>query len=415
MKLGYVIPEFPGQTHSFFWREIVALEALGNSVDLISTRRPRSGVMPHAWAAGAAARTTYLFPLSLTEAADAAIRLPGAIALVAGELRQRPWRDRGEILAALPFALKLRAFCARRGIEHLHLGSCAWTALIAALCRLLGGPRYSLTLHNPVGIFGGLQDLKWGQAAFGSAITRQTYEDLVAQLGDHLPTLLFIQPMGVDVERFRRGLAYQPWSPGEPLRLFSCARLHPGKGHSIALDALASLRADGIDARLRIAGEDREGGSGYRRELEAQIASLGLVDSATLLGAVDEDTIVAELCASHLFVLASDEEPLGVAYMEAMSCETPVLGTDAGGVPDLITHGVDGWLVPPRDPAAVAAALRRLADDADLCKSLAARGRETVAARFRSSLGAERIHDAIHSVSQSTFNERSRPDLLTKP
>ena len=64
-RIGYLVPEFPGQTHTFFWREVNALEAKGIEVDFVSTRRPPSGLISHAWAALAIQRTVYLAPLGL--------------------------------------------------------------------------------------------------------------------------------------------------------------------------------------------------------------------------------------------------------------------------------------------------------------------------------------------------------------
>ena len=60
LRIGYVVPQFPGQTHIFFWREVRALEAMGHQVHLISTRMPPSGLIAHDWSDDAIARTTYL-------------------------------------------------------------------------------------------------------------------------------------------------------------------------------------------------------------------------------------------------------------------------------------------------------------------------------------------------------------------
>ena len=64
MRIGYLIPEFPGQTHIFFWREMRALQALGVEVETVSTRRPPAGIVCHAWSKEAMDRTHYLFPPS---------------------------------------------------------------------------------------------------------------------------------------------------------------------------------------------------------------------------------------------------------------------------------------------------------------------------------------------------------------
>ena len=61
-RIGYLIPEFPGQTHIFFWREREVLTELGIETDLISTRRPPKAIASHTWAAEAQAQTAYLSP-----------------------------------------------------------------------------------------------------------------------------------------------------------------------------------------------------------------------------------------------------------------------------------------------------------------------------------------------------------------
>lgn len=394
MHIGYVIPEFPGQTHSFFWREIEALEAKGAVVSLISTRRPPSHVMPHAWAEAAAARTFYLHPPSVAEAARTVAQLPSLLRR-RRTILGRPPREMATLAALLPFALKLKAHCAAQGIEHLHLGSAGNTAAIAALSRLIGGPPYSLTLHNPVAIFGPSQDLKWGQAAFGAAITPDILDDLVARHGPSLPEEMFVQPMGVDIEKFRRTRPYAPWRPGETLRIFSCGRLNRVKGHEDLVAALRLLVSRGIEAELDIAGEDDHGGAGYRKVLQRCISESGLAGRVTLLGAVSEATIVDRLDHAHLFALASHAEPLGVVYMEAMSCGVPTIGTRAGGVPLLIRDGIDGVLIPPRDPEALARAIEAVATDAEGALAMARRARKTASRRFPASIGAERIFRAI--------------------
>lgn len=197
--------------------------------------------------------------------------------------------------------------------------------------------------------------------------------------------------MGVDTGRLSRDTPWQPPRPGEPLRIMSCGRLNQVKGHQDLLQAIRMLRDAGHDARLVIAGEDDAGGTGYRRVIEARIAELGLDDAVTLLGAVSEGEVRRHLLEAHVFALASWHEPLGVALMEAMSCEVPTIGTAAGGVAELIRDGQDGILVPPRDPPAMADAILHLAGDPDLARRLGQAGRERIVSGFGAEAGAETL------------------------
>jgi N-acetyl-alpha-D-glucosaminyl L-malate synthase BshA len=67
-----------------------------------------------------------------------------------------------------------------------------------------------------------------------------------------------------------------------------------------------------------------------------------------------QDNVQEKLCAADLFLLPSDLESFGLAALEAMACEVPVIASDVGGLPEVVTHGVDGYLVPPRDVVAAA-------------------------------------------------------------
>jgi len=387
-KLGYLVPQFPGQTHIFFWREIAELEARGIEVHLFSTRPPPPGLIAHDWSAAAIARTTYLGRADLLAGLAALPHLP-----YAELLRERgAWRD---IALSIPAAQRLIRECHARGITHVHVHSCGRAALLAAIAKRMGGPDYSLTLHGPLSDYGPAQGFKWRHATFATIITEKLRAEMLEDLPGDLPDRLLIQPMGVDTDVLAPAGPYIPVQPGAPLRIFSCGRLNIVKGHQDLMAALRLLLDQGRDVQLAIAGEDDAGGSGYRHVLAAKVAELGLVNNVRLLGAIDAETVKAHIQAAHIFALASWHEPLGVALMEAMSCAIPTIGTNAGGVPELIRDGIDGVLVPPKDPAALAAAIAALADDPARATALAAAGRARIVTGFHSGRGADMLIGAI--------------------
>lgn len=385
-KIGILIPQFPGQTHIFFWREILELQKMGMNVTLFSTRPPPPRLISHAWSEEAIARTIYLVDKNPFNAASALTRLP--LGHLVGDLRREPREFAKDVLMSMPAARRLAIACQALGITHVHAHSARRAATICALAKLAYGLDYSLTLHGPLSDYGPGQGFKWRHARFGTVITEKLRGALKEAVGSDLPETVFLQPMGVDTEDFDRPSAYVPPARGTTLRVFSCARLNIVKGHQDLMDAVKLLNDRGLDVRLEIAGEDDEGGSGFRGELEAKISELGLEHKIALLGAISGEAVHAKLLEAGIFVLASWHEPLGVAYMEAMSCGVPTIGTDSGGVPELIRHEKDGLLVPPKSPAALADAIASLARDPEELARLSRAGRARIEAGFSAREGA---------------------------
>ena len=395
LHLGYLVPQFPGQTHNFFWREIAELEQRGVDVHLLSTQPPPIGLIAHDWSNDAIQRTTYLVSKNPLNMVRAAIKQPWGTFLK--QIRIDGGALAKDIAICLPAATRLLIYCRTHRLDHIHVHSCARAALIAKIAKHMGGPSYSLTLHGPMSDYGVGQPLKWRDARFATIITRKLEAEAKAQLGTDLPDSIYIRPMGVDTDVLKRTAAYEPPGPNEPLRIFSCARLNIVKGHQDAMQAVFNLREQGIDVQLEIAGEDDAGGGGYRQILTAKIEELGLQNNVTLLGAIDADAVKSKLLNAHLFVLASWHEPLGVAYMEAMSCGVPTIGTNAVGVTEMIKSGETAILVEPKSPEKLAQSILNLSQSPAELERLSQAGRAHIVAHYRAALGAETILEGIRS------------------
>jgi glycosyltransferase involved in cell wall biosynthesis len=116
------------------------------------------------------------------------------------------------------------------------------------------------------------------------------------------------------------------------------------------------------------------------QRLKAQIASLGLQGSIKLLGFRDD--IPSLLAAADIFCMPSLSEALGYSLLEAMAAGIPVVASEVGGIPEVITNAKEGLLVPPADPQKLASALGQLATDTPLREDLGSNGRQTVRAKF---------------------------------
>jgi glycosyltransferase involved in cell wall biosynthesis len=84
-----------------------------------------------------------------------------------------------------------------------------------------------------------------------------------------------------------------------------------------------------------------------RGSADFMVRKKGLTKDVFFLG--KQDNVQEKLGLADLFLLPSDEESFGLAALEAMACEVPVIATNVGGLPEVVTHGVDGYLIPPRD------------------------------------------------------------------
>lgn len=144
------------------------------------------------------------------------------------------------------------------------------------------------------------------------------------------------------------------------------------KGYDRLIDAFARVAPDHPDWVLKIFGHGP-----LEKSLRKQAERLGLQDRVLLPGLARD--IEAELRAASVFALSSIHEGLPMAVAEAMACGVPCVAFDcAPGVREIVTDGVDGIVVPPRNVAALAAGLDRLMGDADLRRRYGAAARENV-------------------------------------
>jgi glycosyltransferase involved in cell wall biosynthesis len=199
---------------------------------------------------------------------------------------------------------------------------------------------------------------------------------------------------GLDPRRFPApGRARGPdgSDPARPVRLLGVARLVPKKGVDVLLAALAAL------PRALAWRYDHVGGGPLLDQLRAKAERLGIADRITWHGALAEDRVLQAYRVADLFVLASriapdgDRDGLPNVLLEAGAMELAAVASREAAVPELIEDGVNGALVPPGDPAALADALARLIADPAARERLGRAGRARVLERFAMAPGADRL------------------------
>lgn len=206
-----------------------------------------------------------------------------------------------------------------------------------------------------------------------SDLARRVFESTNPPL-DPARTLLTVVHNGVDAP----GPTKAPFSDGK-VNILYCGRLHPEKGPEILLEAFAKLNRP--DVTLSVAGT---GDTAYVDALKEKASSLGIGDRVKWLGFVDDIygcISGADICVAPTVA----PESFGLSIVEYMSQGRPVVTTDNGAQPEIIAPGVDGILVKPGDPAALADALDKLLSDRERAKAMGTEARKTYLTRFTAS------------------------------
>jgi glycosyltransferase involved in cell wall biosynthesis len=203
-------------------------------------------------------------------------------------------------------------------------------------------------------------------------VSTSSYDDIVRDFSID-PARLTVVPVGVEADVF-----VPPETPRVPGRIVATTSADvPMKGLVPLLEAVAKLRTE-RDVELVVVGKPREGGSAERT-----IARLGLEGAVRFVNGVAEAALVDLFGSAQVAVVPSLYEGFGLPAVEAMACATPLVATTAGALPEVVgPDGVAALHVPPGDPEALALAIGRLLDDAELAARLGAAGRARVLDRF---------------------------------
>ena len=208
--------------------------------------------------------------------------------------------------------------------------------------------------------------------------------------GDHI-RLVF---NGTDLRRFsppeNGGAAALPFGPN---MIFACRQLFPRKGIRFLLEAAAQLKKKFPDLKVVLAGDGFE-----RPQLARLAADLGIGDDVTFLGWVANADLPPYYRAAALSVIPSLEEGFGIPAAEAMGCEVAVVASDAGGLPEVVEHGVTGLVVPRGDAGALAHAIGSLLADPERRRAMGLAGRERALRLFDWDRSAEQFEQLYRDV-----------------
>lgn len=394
LPVAFVLKGYPRLSESFIAQEIHALEARGLPIHIVSLRHPTDRHR-HPVHAHIKAPVTYLpeylhdEPRRVWRAWRAARLLPGyaaAHALWSADLRRDWSRNRIRRFGqALVLATELGP-----SVGHLHAHFLHTPSSVTRYAATMLGRVWTFSAHARDIWTSADWELreKLRDAAWGVTCTALNHTHLNALAGaDMDPVELMYH--GLDLQRFAYPARDWPdtdgTDPAAPVRLVSVGRAVEKKGYRYLLEALAALDKSLHWHLTHI------GGGPLLEALKAQALRLGIDDRIEWAGALPQADVLAAYRCADLFVLASivagdgDRDGLPNVLVEAQSQALPAVATELSAIPELLSEGVNGLMVPPGDPAALSAALRRLISAPRLRRELGEAG----AARVRSALSMD--------------------------
>jgi glycosyltransferase involved in cell wall biosynthesis len=397
-NVAYIVKAWPRLSETFVLNEIISLEQHGLDIRIFSVREPDPGPS-HSKVPQVRAKVTYLaFRTHWKHVVSANLRLfwrrPGRYlrvllrAITMMMIRQRRFAPPWHFFEAAYLADIL----SRSPADQIHAHFASTPTLVALYTHRLSGIPYTFTAHAKdiyVSDSSTFRD-KLNEARAVVTCTQYNRRFLSKQYGPLCDGKVRSIYHGLDVSQFH----FRPPAnvdSSEPL-ILSVARLIEKKGLGDLIVAADILRRRGRDFRVEIIG------SGPQREvLRAQAKHLGLADRVKLSGAQAHDVVCLAYQRASVFVLPcviasnGDRDGIPNVLLEAMASGVPVVSTPVSGIPELIESGLDGLLVPPNDPEALAEAIDKLLASQELRESLARAARAKIESSFSLDASAERL------------------------
>jgi L-malate glycosyltransferase len=257
----------------------------------------------------------------------------------------------------LALATKMTEVAESAGLDLLHVHYAIPHSVSALLARMMAAPRklpFITTLHGTdITLVGNdrsylpITRFSIEQSDGVTAISNYLRDRTVKEFEIKKPIEVIPNFVNCDLYKRSDAMAYRAkWAPdGEPI-LMHLSNFRPVKRVTDAVEIFAQVH-EKMPAKLVMMGDGPDRGAAEyivrRKKLQKDVFFLG-----------KQDRVQEKLGQADLFLLPSDLESFGLAALEAMACELPVIATDVGGLPEVVTNGVDGYLVPARDVEAAA-------------------------------------------------------------
>jgi colanic acid/amylovoran biosynthesis glycosyltransferase len=373
-QLGYLFERFPAFTQTFCARELAELYRQGTAPPVYSVRRPTE-----ARPTNIPLENIPVYYLPDTNSLGFKIRTK----LVSSDLKDLwsgsgDFRDKGRFREAAYLGPRLK----KDRIAHLHVHFAGLACRTAWWIKRLFGITYSFTGHAN-DIFCPKPDQRVG---LNDLVAEASFIVVVSDFGADFLRRGFPESAqkiyrvynGLDLSVFR-----SPRSEASPVRLVSIGRLIEKKGFKFLVEACRLLRSSGFPFFCQIVGEGPE-----HERLQNLIQSYQLSEMVQLLGPLPQTDVVEILAQSSIFVFPAirdsfgDTDNLPTVLIEAMASGLPIVATGIAGIPEIVQNNENGILVPEKEPAHMANAIRTLAANEVLLKKFGKASRRIAEEKF---------------------------------
>lgn len=387
--LGMVLKGYPRISETFISNEILLLERLGFSIHLFSMRHPREA-FSHKSVKSIRAKVDYLphtilksLPLFLYHNILFAAKHPSRYAGAAGVAFRRFLRTRksATIKHLLQAGLIVHKFMPGQNIVHLHAHFAHSPTSVAMFASRLSGLDFSFTGHAKDIYTSDPRQLKEKIRFARFVCTCTEYNKIFLEKTGGGTTRVHRVYHGIDLTLFNGG--NDNTAPEAPFEIFTVARMVPKKGLPTVYHALKLMKERGILFRHTLVGDGDD-----REKTLRLITDLNLDDQCRWLGTLTHEKVLDHYRNSDLFVLGcevastGDRDGIPNVFVESMAMGVPVVSTHISAIPELVTDGETGLLVPPGSPVLLANAMERMLTDEELRQKVIPAARRKVKTVF---------------------------------
>lgn len=415
-----MMSRFPKITETFILYEMLAVEEAGSCVEVFPLRREKTKKM-HPEAVDFVDRAHFVGLMSSEIICDnlrmllthPLLWMRTLWTIIRANLGCR--RFLFGALVVFPKCVTLARRMKQLKIDHVHAHFASHPAAAAWIIHQFCGIPYSFVAHG--------SDLHRDQhmlsekvrdAAFVVAISNYNRQVILNATRQRRADKVKVIHCGINPRDFGPCALPNAGTNSDQLHVLCIGTLHEVKGQTHLIDAVQTVVTNGVALKLHLVGDGPD-----QQMLERQVRKAGLTDVVVFEGRRDRHEVIQLLQMADILVTPSvptangRREGIPVVLMEGMASAVPVISSRLSGIPELVQHEVNGLLTEPGDTAAIAKALQRLCDDADLRRRFGAAGQKTVEEHFSLDSGVRQLLSHIcraeTPIDQHHHDERETP------